>query len=361
MNTTLIIDGNWLLMSRLFACKEYFDVQNDETERRKGTAELEDLLCKSINLVINRFSDVVDNFIIVGDGGSWRKDVKKPKGFETVYKGNRTKDSELDWKAVYKALDDILEQAAELGVTVSKAGGIEGDDWIFHWSRYLNNRGTNCIIWSSDCDLKQLVQVKNGVFTAWLNESQKGGLPGLVLHNDLADKPMNDIDMFMTLDNSNPLLDQLRSMVAAVTYINPDDIVCQKVVCGDRGDNIKSLVTVQHGSRQMRITEAKWEGLKNDLSINNVKEFVDHKDDICRSCGTFFKKIDVPVENTREMFDYNLKLVYLNESTVPEEVQKKMDEVKYRKADLAYIKSNYKVLCKLQKDSENIEDIFEGI
>ena len=70
MNTTLIIDGNWLLMSRLFACKSYFDVQNDETERKEGTAALEDLLCKSINLVINRFECVVDNFVIVGRGST---------------------------------------------------------------------------------------------------------------------------------------------------------------------------------------------------------------------------------------------------------------------------------------------------
>ena len=46
MNTTLLIDGNWLLMSRLFAVKSYFNVQNDDEEKQKGTAELEDLLCR---------------------------------------------------------------------------------------------------------------------------------------------------------------------------------------------------------------------------------------------------------------------------------------------------------------------------
>lgn len=361
MNTTLIIDGNWLLMSRLFACKEYFNVQNDEQERKQGTAELEDLLCKSINLVINRFEDIIDNFIIVGDGGSWRKDVKKPSGFETVYKGNRTKDVELDWKAVYKALDDILEQAAENGVTVSKAPGIEGDDWIFHWSRYLNNHGKNCIIWSSDCDLKQLVQVKNGVFTAWLNESQKGGLPGLVLHKDLNDALSDDIDMFMQLDNSNPLLDHLRAMVAAVTYINPDDIVCQKVVCGDRGDNIKSLITSQKGTRTTRITEAKWENIKEALHIETVSDFVKNKSDVCNECIKLFPKINIDPVNVNEMFDYNVTLVYLNESAVPQKVQDEMNEVEYKKPDMSYIKSNYKVLCKLTKHEDNIEDIFEGI
>lgn len=361
MNTTLIIDGNWLLMSRLFACKEYFNVQNDEEERRKGTAELEDLLCKSINLVINRFENIVDNFIIVGDGGSWRKDVKKPDGFETVYKANRTKDAELDWKAVYQSLDDIFERAQENGITVSKAPGIEGDDWIFHWSRYLNNHGTNCIIWSSDCDLKQLVQVKNGTFTAWLNESQKGGLPGLVLHKDLNDTFSDDIDMFMQLDNSNPLLDHLRAMVAAVTYINPEDIVTQKVVCGDKGDNIKSLITVKNGSRSSRITEAKWEAIRGNLEITSVNGLLSKRDIVCNECEKLFPKVRIDHKHTLDMLEYNTILVYLNESTIPREIQEKMNSVEYKKADLSYIKSNYKVLCKLQKHNDNIEDIFEGI
>ena len=61
------------------------------------------------------------------------------------------------------------------------------------------------------------------------------------------------------------------------------------------------------------------------------------------------------------MLDDNMKLVYLNESTSPEKVQETMNEVEYKKPDLSYIKGNYKVLCKLQKRQENIEDIFEGI
>ena len=86
MNTTLLIDGNWLLMSRLFAVKSYFNVQNEDEEKQKGTAELEDLMCRSINIIINKFEKVVDNIIIVADGGSWRKSVEKPDFFEEIYK-----------------------------------------------------------------------------------------------------------------------------------------------------------------------------------------------------------------------------------------------------------------------------------
>ena len=97
----------------------------------------------------------------------------------------------------------------------------------------------NCIIWSSDADLKQLVQVNNGCFTVWLNESQKGGLPGLIVHKELDDTAIDEIDMFMQVDKSSPTLNEIMAHVNAVTYINPTDIVSTKVICGDKGDNIK--------------------------------------------------------------------------------------------------------------------------
>ena len=74
--------------------------------------------------------------------GSWRKSVEKPDFFEEVYKGNRVKDVEIDWSYVYRSLEIYLKKANELGITACKAGEVEGDDWIFHWSRKLNNNGT---------------------------------------------------------------------------------------------------------------------------------------------------------------------------------------------------------------------------
>jgi 5'-3' exonuclease len=361
MNTTILIDGNWLLMSRLFAVKSYFNVQNDDTEKQRGTAELEDLMCRSINLIINKFDTVVDNIILVADGGSWRKSLKKPSFFEEDYKGNRVKDVEIDWNYVYRSLENILERADELGITSCKSGGIEGDDWIFHWSRKLNNLGTNCIIWSSDADLKQLVQVKNGVFTAWLNESQKGGAPGLILHKDLDNTPTDDLDMFMQIDYSSHNLNELTSRVNFVTYINPDDIVEDKIICGDKGDNIKSVVLLEKNNRTYRVSEKDWQNLKEELNIKCLDEFFSNKETICNKLTSIKKYSGYSIDYIREMFDYNIKLVWLNEKTLPQEIQDTMNDVEYRKYDLSYIKSNYKMLCKSQEPTTTIEDLFNII
>jgi 5'-3' exonuclease len=361
MNTTLLIDGNWLLMSRLFAVKSYFNVQNDDQEKQRGTAELEDLMGRSINLIINKLDNVVDNIILVADGGSWRKSISKPSFFEEEYKGNRVKDVEIDWNYVYRSLENILESANELGITACKSGGIEGDDWIFHWSRRLNNLGTNCIIWSSDADLKQLVQVKNGVFTAWLNESQKGGAPGLILHKDLDSTPTDDLDMFMQIDYSSHNLNELTSRVNFVTYINPDDIVEDKIICGDKGDNIKSVVLLEKNNRTYRVSEKDWQNLKEELNIKCLDEFFANKETICNKLTSIKKYTGYNIDYIREMFDYNIKLVWLNEKILPQEIQDTMNEVEYRKYDLSYIKSNYKMLCKSQEQSTTIEDLFNII
>ena len=362
MNTTLLIDGNWLLMSRLFGVKSYFNVQNDEEEKVKGIAELEDLLCRSITLVVNRFEGVIDNIVIVSDGGSWRKNVEKPSGFDIVYKGNRIKDAELDWSYIYKALEEIVEKANEIGVTACRYHGIEGDDWIQHWSRRLNKQGINCVIWSSDQDLKQLIQVNNGAFTAWLNESQRGGLPGLFLPKELDKGPVDDLDMFMQLDNSSPIVDELCARVNAVTYFDPQHIVEDKIICGDRGDNIKSLVQVKKNEKTYRITEADWHKIREQVNVHTLQEFFSKKDEICEAIVTKSKyaKYGLDLSFVKNMFDYNKILVWLDDAVIPKELQDAMNAVEYKKYELSNIKSNYKVLVKHEKQQINVEDIFKG-
>lgn len=354
MKCTLLIDGNWLLMSRLFAYKDQFNVKNPESERDKATALLEDMMAKSINIVINRFKDIIDNVVIVQDGGSWRKTIEKPKGYEEVYKANRVKDVELDWTRIYRALDNIAEQAAANNITVSKAFGVEGDDWIWYWSRTLNEQHTNCIIWSIDADLKQLVQCHNGVFTAWYEHK-----PGLVLHKDFDDSTSSMIDIFMTPEIYNPTLDALRSQVDKVTYIDPQDIIESKVICGDAGDNIKPIIRMMKNNKQMKVSELIWQKTRNSLNINSLQDFFDKKTDITESIlsNNKFKGCGISRSQLDDMFDYNIKLVWLNESVYPEDILDKMNESEYKTADMNYIRNNYRTLVK-NKPVSDIESIF---
>ena len=354
---TLIVDGNWLLMSRMFAFKEHFEVSNDAQRKTEGRMLLQEMMAKSINITINKFSDIVDNVVIVRDAGSWRKKVKKPAGYEEAYKGNRVKDSDLDWSYIFGALDDLMEAAASNNITVSSAYNVEGDDWAWHWSRKLNSEGVNCIIWSIDADLKQLVSYDNGVFTAWYEHK-----PGLVLHKkmQMSINEISVIDMFMNYQSNcmviNPLVKSLQLRCSKVTYIDPADIIESKIICGDAGDNIKPVVQWQSDGKSHKITEKQWAKCREDAGVDSLGTFFAKYNEIARLIASS-KKLPshLTKEHVMEMLEYNKQLVWLDRSVYPEKILEKMEECEYKTGGAEYIKHNYKTLIKGAQDEDAIK------
>ena len=100
-NCTLLIDGNWLLLSRFSVINKGFDKKNPDYMKEQASLDLQDLLARSINVILNRFP-IIDNMIFISDGGSWRKQLPIPKSLNDItYKGNRTTDVEMDWHYIY--------------------------------------------------------------------------------------------------------------------------------------------------------------------------------------------------------------------------------------------------------------------
>ena len=113
-------------------------------------------------------------------------------------------------------------------MTTSKEYRIEGDDWMWYWSRKVNASGDDALIWSSDRDLQQLVQIDGGRFTAWYNDKA-----GLVLPESAKKEGLEDFMGFEVVHTEN-----IERCCDKVTYINPFEIVTEKILCGDAGDNI---------------------------------------------------------------------------------------------------------------------------
>ena len=353
---TLVCDGNWLLLSRFSVIGRGFEMDMPDHVKAHSRRELQELMAKSITIVLNRFA-CIDNVVLVTDGGSWRKQLPVPQQLQdTTYKGNRAPAKELDWKYIYGALSDLSEQCKELGITVSNHSSIEGDDWVWYWSRRLNAEGTSCIIWSSDNDLKQLVQVDDSTcaFTAWYNDRN-----GVWLPDDLNEDQLDDLDFFMTpIRVKSPLLENLKQFAKTTSFIKPDDIVMEKIICGDAGDNIKSIAKVVSGSKTYKVSIKMWNEVKSNLNINCLDEFFKRKQDIIDEILNIKKFVNCSPDDMSEMFDYNIKLVWLNESVIPETIVMYMNQLEYNTVDISYIKSNFKTLC---KKNDSIEDIFESI
>lgn len=86
-NFVLIIDGNWLLMSRLSILR--MRIKDEDTLVK----EVKLMMIKSINKLLRDIPQI-DNVIFVADGGSWRNKISIPeflKKDHITYKGNREK------------------------------------------------------------------------------------------------------------------------------------------------------------------------------------------------------------------------------------------------------------------------------
>lgn len=349
---TLLVDGNWLLMSRFGMNREGFLKENSDFEKNIALNNCVNDMKLSLSYILEKLEGLIENIILICDGQSWRKKVPKPKSLEAEYKGTRVRDEDLDWDYIYKALIVLEDDMRTLGFTVSHTHNAEGDDAIWYWKTRLNKERKNCLIWTSDYDLKQLVSYENGVFTAWYNDR----------YGMFFDSKMNftgdDIDLFMAdsaNSKSNLIIESfVNKSEAPLGYINPEDIVMEKIICGDKSDNIKSVVRIVKGGKTYSVTPKMWTEAKEKLGIETLNDFFASQDTIISELRKIkkFQDTNLKVEDCNEQFEYNTKLVWLDETVIPENVQKEFESVIYfENPDLDYIR------IKKEENSEEAESL----
>lgn len=355
---TLLIDFNWLGISRASVLMKGFTKSNSDTIKEQTANELKDLFARSINVILNRFKDI-DNIVIVSDGGSWRKQLPIPKCLENViYKGNRSQTNELDWDLIFKTFNEFIEHCKSLGITCTNHINIEGDDWIWYWSRKLNSEGIHTIIWSSDNDLKQLVQVDENTqaFTVWYNDKNGLWLPKSI------NKPFDEFEFFMKPEYISPILESVKmnSHKKQLSYIDPLEIIMSKIFCGDSGDNIKSIVRYEKNGRTYRFSEKDYDKIVKELQLDSIDKFLNSFNGISKYICSLkkYKTYNIKEKDILDMLEYNTKLVWLCESVIPDTIIIAMNQQEYKYFDLNNIRSNFKVLV---GEDNMIKEIFEGI
>jgi 5'-3' exonuclease len=351
-NLTILIDGGFLLMSRIFAFEKGFAAENSNFQKSMAAEQFKETLSQTLAKLANLFPGA-DNMVLMSEGGSWRKNLPVPQQLEDItYKGHREKKVELDWKAIYKAYNEFVHNCESAGITCSQHSAIEGDDWAWYWSRRLNAEGVNCVIWTSDCDLKQLVQTDGCAFTAWYNDKA-----GLVLPNSCA-WPDDPMEAMMNPPFQSPALEMLTRRFKKCSYINPDMIVINKVLCGDAGDNIKSVIRYKKGTRTYRFAESDYKKFIEANGIDNLEDFRNNFDvwAECLANSPKYLPYGIKSEDVREMLDYNLKLVWLNEVVLPDTVTSSMVQFDYYIFDVNELKRNSRMLAGSNDDVANIFD-----
>lgn len=358
---TLIIDGNWLLLSRAFILHSYLGKDADPSLKAEGRARLIDMTARGITVMTNRFP-MIDNIVFVEDGGSWRKSLSRPSCYKETYKGNREGQGiDIDYDTIWGAMKDISSRLQAIGMTVSRADNIEGDDWIWHWTETLNRQGTNCIIWSIDNDLKQLVRMRaGGAITVWYNDRS-----GLFLPECLKEKEIDDAaEFFLSPPPAHSAIaEDLKHHCHVVSYINPDDIIMSKIICGDAGDNIASVCRLEKNGKMYGVGPYEWSYIKSNLNIASLDDFFANRDNIIAAiCSKRNKKDEVVrYDDVNQMFDFNTRLVRLNTESYPPQILEVMASGEYMMFDVSQIRNNYQVMTRTDSQNDAMNSIFEGI
>lgn len=317
---TLIVDGNWLLMSRL-------SVMNDRFASDKELIEnLKILMTQSIRLMLRKIPKI-DNIVIVADGGSWRCDLEMPKFLDDSnisYKGNRELDDSLNWDSIFGAYGEWLELANKAGITTVREFGVEGDDWCWNISTRLNKQGTNCIIWSMDKDLTQLVKIDNdGVFTVTWNK----------LYMTMQEHVEDDMNFLFNFNYSinETLLNHVKTKAKEVKSIRPMEIVIDKIIRGDAGDNILPIIQKPSKNNPEKLFRVRTKEINFDLDLFDNNEVDNYLLNLLSS-KAYKDKISKSYQDIFEHFKYNQKLVMLHESSYPKEILDRMNNIEIGEA-----------------------------
>lgn len=335
--TTLVVDGNWLLISRFSVMKPQFSDNLPEAVLRQSTQKLTEMMLQSLSTTLRLFRGLITNVILVADNKSWRHDIPKPSCITDIdYKGNRSSESGIAWDYIWPALDGFLSLASSIGITTCRQYGIEGDDWCWWWSRKLNAQGINVITWTSDNDIKQLIQKDpdTGAWTGWWEKSK-----GLFLNEKCKNntESENIFDSFMLPITVTDASISKFAKTVNITYYNPAEIVNEKIFIGDAGDNILPVFTYMKNGKTYKMTLKELTTLididARDYSTTEWQKTLNniYKKLLLLKQGKLKGSTGITTESEFvEHTEYNRGMVWLNESTIPQYIQEQMSQIEYK-------------------------------
>lgn len=309
MKNYLVVDGNWLLLNRVFTIKN--DICSQQYDEDKKKSLIKSALSKGIYWGLKRIP--FNNIIIASDHGSWRADMVPPTGKKVDYKKNRAFDSSIPWPAIWTAYNEFLEYCRSLGILCPNMPKIEGDDWICAFTRSINKRGDNALIWSTDHDLMQLVHSASDSegWTAWIDNRD----------NLTLDKGSDKDAVGLFANEYDNALNILKQTAKNISYINPIQIILQKILAGDVSDNISPIVNTRQKNRTIHFSEKEANKLCADLSIERPGDLQERAGIVTDWISSQKRWKDVDTSMINEQLAYNRKLVELNEKYLPSDLQ----------------------------------------
>jgi len=342
--STLVIDGNYFIYSRLYVLPRPKQIAGLPEEKFMSTDKDKGMFMRKLALdfasEMRKMKFIVNRIVFTVDHRSWRKDFYPESG----YKSNRTLDEKIDWKGISEVIDDFLKIIQKQGVIVNKMPGAEGDDLIFAWSMYLNSNGENSIILTGDQDLIQLVNYNNstGTYTLWYDNTRAKLVtyPGFNKWLHSSESSKNNIDIF-SKDTGFYLVDQIKKEFRELitknklteTEVFCDDFALEKILTGDKSDNIKSVIEKpsSKGDKFFKFSPKKAKNVINTFKKRHSRFSTlylfeeEYKKEIVQLVSREMKVVGKNDEILSNL-EMNTTLVLLHVNTIPDAIQKSMFE-----------------------------------
>ena len=335
---TLLIDGNYFVFSRLFVLPKpkTGKLLGDDKQKKQFMRKL------SIDFAseMRKLKGFVDDVVLTVDSKSWRKDLYP----ESNYKGTRKPSSNVEWSSVYEVYEAWQNILATKGVTVHQIQGAEADDVLFGWSTMLNNRGKSCLVWTGDRDLIQLVNYSkpNDAHTIWYYNTKKSlyAYEGFIKDmEDSVSSNMTDADMLFNMGGQHMLRDNYQKEILdwtiangiGTTEVNCEHFIFNKILTGDKSDNIQSVVTWQKEMKDGKLrTYSITDKVADKIYDQFVKEGADFTIDLLFSKEENDRLVDIihrvvgrsSINIIKSNLSSNIGLMLLHTRTIPDSIQR---------------------------------------
>ena len=324
----LILDFNNFAMRSMFTCG-FMDPTirvsnfNTDDECRVLVEKILLDMCKVIRLFSPK------RVIISCDSKlPWRNDLYKDIDGET-YKGTRVKDEKKNWTKIYATLDELRDILKEKGFVVTLIDRTEADDITTMWKEHLFSVGEDVVIVSSDMDWVQLVGMneKGNVCVCFNPIANNRGRKHLYVDENikawLDQKDASDIffrNCNITKSTINNL--SLADSKIDIEVIDPNMVLLNKIMAGDRSDNVPSFWHYYRNGKKQNVTELKAGHIFESLGIRTLGDLIKANDDMMlKDALEKEMKQDIDLDFGERMIRQR-KLVELNSEMFPKKIVK---------------------------------------
>jgi 5'-3' exonuclease len=330
MKLNLVLDASSIYYRSLFTVGSFGAAKGEKLlDTRKSQGIFMRKLATDFSALV-RAVDEPCRVVVCLDSSSWRKSVLIEDGSYKEGREEKKQESPINWKAFYELTDNFSKLLAQKGYVVSKIPGAEADDLLFFWSRKLNSMKENAVLITGDRDLLQVLgKHKNGSWTIALDpvlNRKKISLTQETLDYSLPENENVSIFDTSTWSSSGDILEKIIKNYD-LNIVNTRKISTMKVVLGDGGDAVPSVVTWRDKKDPEKIRTMSESNYSKILAAAPGLENATWKDlregkfaEEIASTMESLKKIEVDRELVKKNLERNCKLVILSTETIPHQI-----------------------------------------